>query len=223
MSQPPDLLVRAAVCYEHIGDYTSAARCREQAGHRLKAAELWEATGEYARAADCWRQAGRPLGAADCLLKLERYEEAAECFAGAGDRLTGGWTLVTRTRSFEAARRMFETAEPRNGGQRLRRRLGLCLTQAQAVGDSGPLVRTLRAVPDGIRSLDPARERPEVELWAVTAAGHIRRPDLAAMVFAASHRAGVRGSTDRWLRWAAQSLGDTTGIPSAPAGTADPA
>ncbi|GAA3504973.1 hypothetical protein GCM10019016_120860 [Streptomyces prasinosporus] len=217
MRRPPDLLVRAAHCYEQTGDHAQAARCHEEAGHPLKAAELWEQAGDPVRAADCWLRARRPGRAAACLLSARRYEAAAECFEQGGDLLNAGWTLVTRTRSFATAEQLFAAAPARTAGERLRRRLGRQLAAARAYGESDALLSTLAGVPERIGSLAPARERAEVELWAVTAADHVRRPDLGALIFAASYRAAVPGCADRWQHWAARVLGDTTGVPAGPA------
>ncbi|GHE08714.1 hypothetical protein [Streptomyces alanosinicus] len=222
MTRPPDLLARAAHCYEQTGDYAQAARCHDEAGHPLKAAELWEQAGDPVRAADHWVRGGRPRRAAECLLSARRFEAAAECFERGGDLLAAGWTLVTRTRSYATAEHLFAVAESRTDGERLRRRLGRQLATARAYGESEALLRTLTDVPERIGSLAPARERAEAETWAVTAADHIRRPDLAALVFAASYRAGVTGCADRWQHWAARALGDTTGVPAGPAPPAPP-
>ncbi|KOV61828.1 hypothetical protein [Streptomyces sp. MMG1121] len=217
MTRPPDLLVRAAHCYEQTGDYAQAARCHDEAGHPLKAAELWEQAGDPARAADCWTRARRPSRAGECLLSARRFEAAAVCFEEGGDLLRAGWTLVTRTRSFATAEQLFAAARAQTPGEGLRRRIGRQLATARAYGESAPLLRTITGVPDRIGSLAPARERAEVELWAVTAADHMHRPDLGALVFAASYRAGVGGCADRWQHWAARNLGDTTGVPAGPA------
>ncbi|MEU8694019.1 hypothetical protein [Streptomyces sp. NPDC048665] len=218
-TRPPDLLVRAAHCYEQTGDYAQAARCHDEAGHPLKAAELWEQAGDVTRAADCWQRARRPTRAAECLLSAHRYEEAAACFEAGGDLLRAGFTLVTLTRSFATAEQLFATARAQTPGEQLRRRLGRQLAAARAYGDSGPLLHTLAEVPERIGTLTPARERADVERWAVVAAGLIHRPDLGALVFAASYRAGVGGCAERWQHWATEHLGDTTGVPT---GTAPP-
>ncbi|AOR30599.1 hypothetical protein BFF78_05665 [Streptomyces fodineus] len=217
MTRPPDLLASAARCYELTGDYAQAARCHDEAGHPLKAAELWEHAGDPVRAADRWLRARRPGRAAECLLAARRFEEAAKAYEQGGDLLNAGWTLVTRTRSYATAEHLFALAEPHTAGERLRRRLGRQLAAARAYGQSAALLRTLTDVPERIGSLKPARERAKVELWAVTAAEHVRRPDLGALVFAASYRAGVTGCADRWQHWAARTLGDTTGVPAAAA------
>lgn len=217
MTKPPDLLVRAALCYEQTGDYAQAARCHEEAGHPLKAAELWEQAKDPVRAAECWQRARRPRRAARCLLAAGRYEAAAECFEQAHDLLRAGWTLVTLTRSFATAEQLFAVARTTSAGERLRRELGRNLAVARSYGETGTLLTTLAGVPDRLGSLAPARERAETEVWAVTAADHVGRPDLGALVFAASYRAGVTGCADRWQRWATSALGDTTGVPTGPA------
>ncbi|MGA5415659.1 hypothetical protein [Streptomyces pseudogriseolus] len=217
MRRPPDLLVRAAHCYEQTGDHAQAARCHEEAGHPLRAAELWERAGDPVRAADCWLRARRPSRAGECLLSARRYEEAAACFEQGGDLLNAGWILVTRTRSFATAEQLFAVAPARSAGERLRGRLGRHLAAARAYGEHDALLSTLADVAERMGSLSPARERAVTETWAVTAADHIRRPDLGALVFAASYRAGVPGCADRWQHWAARVLGDTTGVPAAAA------
>lgn len=223
MIRDPALLQRAALCYAQAGDHARAARCHEEAGHRLRAAELWEQAGDLARAADCWLGAGRARKAAECLLRADRPEAAADCFEQAGDPLRAGWTLVTRTRSYATAEQLFAAARPADAGERLRRRLGRELAAALAYGGTAALVTTLAGVPDRIGTLTPARERAVAEEWAVTAADAIRRPDLGALVLAASYRAGVPGCADRWRDWAAHALGDTTGVPAGPAGARTPA
>ncbi|MHB9858293.1 hypothetical protein [Streptomyces sp. YIM S03343] len=216
MIREPGLLQRAALCYAQAGDLAQAARCHEEAGYRLRAAELWEQAGDLVRAADCWRGAGRARLAAECLLRADRPEEAAACFEQAGDPLWAGWTLVTRTRSYATAEQLFAAARPTGPGERLRRRLGHELAAALAYGTTAALVATLSGVPDRIGTLAPARERVEAERWAVAAADAIRRPDLGALVLAASYRAGVPGCAGRWQRWAVHALGDTTGVPTGP-------
>ncbi|MEV2271749.1 hypothetical protein [Nonomuraea africana] len=206
-------LGQAALAYEEAGHLTDAARCREQAGEPLPAAELYERAGELDQAAACYLRAGRVAEAARCHLARGRPVAAADCWEQVGRPLEAAWILVVAARDAERARWLLRGHVPDTLGRRLRHGLTLAMCAALG-GDTGPLAAAAGAVERELARVRPAAERLLVERWAVEAASEVARYDLAALVFAAAHRSGLRGAAGRWRAWAERALGGTAGVPA---------
>ncbi|TCO52888.1 hypothetical protein [Actinocrispum wychmicini] len=206
------MLAQAALCFEQAGRPADAARCRDRAGEPVAAAELWRAAGEEAKAADCYRRAGRTGDAAACLLALGRPEDAAELWREAGRPLEAAWILAVDARQPQRTHRLVTRIKPAGRGEELRLRLTVALCAALERRPES-LVTALRAVERELAEVTPASEQDKLVRWAVQAADHLGRPDLAAQVFAAAYRCRVRGVTARWREWARSALGGTAGVP----------
>ncbi|MGS2640169.1 hypothetical protein [Streptosporangium sp. G12] len=206
------LLGQAALCFEQVGRFADAARCREGAGEPVAAAELYRRADDVAEAARCYQRAGLTGEAARCLLELGRPEDAAELLEQAGQLLEAGWTLVADARRSAQARRLLTQVRPTQPGARLRHRIAEALCAALE-GRPQSLIDALLEVEEKLAEVNPASERARAERWAVQAADQIGRPDLAAQVFAAAYRCGQRGVVARWRAWGGQALGGMAGIP----------
>jgi len=206
------LLAQAALCFEQAGQPGAAARCRDKAGELAAAAELYQLAGELTKAADCWQRAGRTDAAASCLLALGRPQDAAQLWVDAGDRLEAAWILAMDAAQPQRAHRLLAglTAAGPGEQQRLRIARTLCMALER---QPDQLVTVLDRVGDELADVTPASEQARVAQWAVQAAGMLRRPDLAARIFAAAYLCRVPGTLSRWRTWAAGALGGTAGIP----------
>jgi hypothetical protein len=206
------LLAQAALCFEQAGQLTEAARCREKAGELVAAAGLFRTAGDLHRAAGCFHRAGRTADAVACLLALGRPKHAAELWTQAGAPLEAAWVLAVDAQEPQAARRLLAAYTPSGRGEQLRLRLAGALCGALERRPE-PLVTVLREIEDQLAAVTPASEQHRLTRWAVQAADHLGRPDLAAQVFAAAYRCRLRGTTSRWREWARPALGGTAGIP----------
>ncbi|MFD1930525.1 hypothetical protein ACFSKW_03435 [Nonomuraea mangrovi] len=209
-------LGQAALAYEAAGRLHDAARCRQEAGEPLPAAELYERAGELEVAAACYLRAGSVAEAARCHLAMGRPEAAADCWERVGRPLEAAWILIVAARKPERGGWVLRAHVPGTLGQRLRHDVALAMCAAlpgEGGGDTGPLAAALAAVERDLDQVRPAAERLLVERWAVEAATEVARYDLAALVFAAAHRSGLRGAAGRWRAWAERALGGTSGIP----------
>lgn len=213
MSRRLHWLGQAALAYEEAGQFLDAARCREASAEPLPAGELYERAGDWERAAICYLRAGRVGEAVRCHLVRGRPEAAAACWEQVRRPLDAAWILVLAARQPQRARWLLRGHAPVTLGERLRHDVaaGLC---AALTGDHAILVDGLRAVERDLARVQPVAERLLVERWAVDAATEVARYDLAALVFAASHRSGLRGAAERWRQWAVGALGGTAGIPA---------
>lgn len=210
-------LGQAALAYEEAGHPLDAARCRQEAGEPLAAAELYERAGELERAAACYLRAGSVAEAARCHLALGRPEAAAECWEQVGKPLEAAWTFIVAGRKPERGGWLLRGHVPATLGERLRHDVALAMCavlSGEAGDDARPLAAALAAVERDLDQVRPAAERLLVERWAVEAATEVARYDLAALVFAAAHRSGLRGAAGRWRAWAERALGGTSGIPA---------
>lgn len=206
------LLVQAALCYVQAGWPAEAARCRDLAGEPVAAAELYRQAGDLVKAAGCYRRAGLVEEAADCLIALGRPAAAADLWAEAGRPLEAGWLMAVDASQPQRARGLLATADPAGSGEELR--LGLALAVCEAVKSRpGRVATVLRSIEERLSSVTPASEQARLVRWAVRAADHVTRPDLAAMMFAAAYRCRLRGTTERWREWARTAIGGTAGIP----------
>ncbi|MGW4064340.1 hypothetical protein ACWEGE_39055 [Amycolatopsis sp. NPDC004747] len=206
------LLAQAALCFEQAGRLEDAARCRERAGEPVPAAELYRTAGNLTKAAVCYRRAGRTGDAATCLLALGRPEDAAELFGSAGRHLEAAWILALDARLPQRAHQELAWVRPDGRAENLR--LGLARALCSAL-ERRPdaLVAALEDVERHLAEVTPADEQAKVTRWAVQAADHLGRPDLAAQVFAAAYRCRLRGTAAQWRDWARTALGGTAGVP----------
>lgn len=212
------LLAQAALCFAEAGQPAEAARCRDKAGEPVAAADLYRAAGDLSKAADCYRRARRTGDAASCLLELGRPADAAALWEQAGDPLEAAWILAIDARQPGRARDLL-VAAPASSGQRAAGR-GAALRHAIALALCSALERrpaeladVLGGIEDALPAVSPASEQAKVARWAVAAADELRRPDLAARVFAAAYQCGVRGTASRWHEWARSALAGVAGVP----------
>lgn len=223
------LLAQAALCFEQAGLPLKAAGCRERTGELVAAAALFRDGGELARAASCYDRAGHPAEAASCLLALGRPGDAAELWLRAGRPVEAAWVLAIDARRPQEARAVLAdrgvpaapagtpggtvspTAVP-GLGEELRSRLaqGVCSALERR---PDPLIAVLHEVGERLPAVAPASDQERLVRWAVQAADHLHRPDLAAAVFAAAYRCRLRGTAARWREWSLAALGGAAGIP----------
>lgn len=206
------MLAQAALCFEQAGQPEDAARCRERAGEPVAAAELYRASGNLAKAASCYQRAGRTADAASCLLALGRPQDAAELWREAGQYLEAAWILAVDARQPHRAHPLLARVNAVGRSEELRLRLARALCAALERRPES-LVTTLRDVDQQLADVTPASEQARLVRWAVQAADHLGRPDLASQVFAAAYRCRVHGITARWRDWARSALGGTAGVP----------
>lgn len=224
------LLAQAALCFEQAGQPLKAAHCRERTGELVAAGVLFRDGGDLTRAAHCFDRAGRTAEAVSCLLTLGRPKDAADLWLRAGHPVEAAWVLAVDALHPEQARAVLAesaapvaqapastpgavTARAVSGlGDELRLRLvkGVCSALER---HPEPLVAVLREVDERLVAVTPASDQERLVRWSIQAAGHLRRPDLAAGVFAAAYRCRLRGVAGRWREWAQTALGGTAGIP----------
>jgi len=226
------LLAQAALCYEQAGVWLAAARCREQTGELVAAGALFRHGGELTRAASCYDRAGHTAEAASCLLALGRPRDAADLWLRAGRPVESAWVLAVDARQPQQARAVLADldapapaapagtpgafavsvrAEAGLGDElRLRLAKGVCSALER---HPEPLVAVLHEVAERLPAVTPASDQERLVRWAVQAADHLQRPDLASAVFGAAYRCRLRGTTARWREWAKAALGGAAGIP----------
>jgi hypothetical protein len=194
------LLDRAGTCYARAGLLVEAARCYREAGSFRRAADLWESLGQL--------------------------REAAQDYGRAGLFDTAAWILAHHLGDVAAARQQLVEADrdgahtptgtPPAGVPRavaLRRRL--VGARCDVAGRSRPdeVLHVLEDVAGYLAARDPLFD-PVVEQRAVAVADAIPRPDLSALLFAASVRGGHQGAADRWDDWSRQHLQVPLVLPS---------
>jgi tetratricopeptide (TPR) repeat protein len=233
------LLAQAALCFEQAGQLTEAARCREKAGELVAAGDLFRTVGDLTQAAGCYQRAGHTVQAAACLLALGRPRDAAQLWVRADQPLEAAWVLAVDARDPLGARRLLAdmdgdaapavaalpgTGRVRRAPAGLGDELRLRLTQAMCTAleprgarasghQQDRLVATLHEIEERLPAVSPAAAQERLVRWAVQAADQVRRPDLAAGVFAAAYRCRLRGTAARWREWARAALDGTAGIP----------
>lgn len=206
------LLARAAHCYERAGWLDDASRCYtalddHTAVARLhEAAQRWEAAAGAHGRADAWRDAAR------CYLRAERPGDAAESLLAAGETLEGCWLLASRLQAFGRAQAAAEALAPGSPEQALARQLVIARCRA-ARGAKADAAAQVRTAAEALQGLAPGRGRQRVANWALDVADALERPDLAALIHAAAHRAALPHAAARWEGWAVDTLGEAAGIP----------
>lgn len=191
MSSPdPELLNRAAACYQRLGSLAEAARCYREAGSFRRAAELHERLGHFRDAALDYVNADSPDLAAWVLAHHAGDPAAARA------QLTAAPTTTANTAAALRRRLILARCEVAEG---LRSTTALAaLTAAQA-----ELARR-RAVPDSY-----------LEPWSVRLAESMDRPDQVALVFAAAVRGQRFGAEQRWRAWMRETLHAELVLPQA--------
>jgi len=213
----PSLLRRAAGCYQRGGWPHEAARCYRAAGSHQLAAQAWESAGAFADAVVDFEAAGLVERAA--WLLAHHLEDPAGARA-----VIAGVPEVGRPKEDRLSE-----------GTHLLRRLVLARCDV-AEERAGQFVReTLTEVMDHLTARGDVSQNPELEPWAVLTAEAMQRPDLVALIFAASvrgHRFEARARWDEWSRrvlnvplvlppgpGAAPADAARTSVPSSPPGT----
>ncbi len=174
------LLLRAAQCYLRADLPEEAARCYREAGVPAQAAPLWE--------------------------RAAHYDEAARDYTSAGMHDRSAWLLVHWLGNPQQARaelaRWTSTDVPSSLVRELIR--ARCAVAEDRV-DPRAVLAVERATEYLARS-SAAGYSLDVEVLAVAVADSLRRPDLSALVFAASVRSGQRPAMARWQEWSLQAL-----------------
>jgi hypothetical protein len=187
----PELLNRAASCYQRLGVLPEAARCYREAGSHRRAAELYERLGRFRDAALDYARADSPDLAAWLLVHHAGDPAGARARLAAVPAPSGGATATLRRRLVTARCDVAEGREPR--------------TALDALGAAQAELARRRAVPD-----------PYLEPWSVGLAESLGRPDQVALLFAAAVRGERFGAEQRWRAWMREAL-DTELILPAPA------
>ena len=216
MSNRTELLGRAARCYQSAGAgwMDDACRCFEAVQDFASAARLHELAGRWLRAAECFVRASLWPNAARAYLEAGEPGEAADALLRGGEKGEAAWILADQCRLFTRARsisRELPDAPPAHLAERdlivARCDIGLNRTDAAA--------RALRSALRHLDTVGAAFGRERLDTWALRVADLLRRPDLAALVHAASTRAGTHMAAEHWREWADGVLGDATGVPTA--------
>jgi tetratricopeptide (TPR) repeat protein len=190
----------AVRCYEAVQDFASAARLHEQAGRWLRAAECFVRASLWPSAGHAYLEAGEPGEAADALLRGGEKGEAA-------------WILADQCRLFTRARSV--ARELPDSPATLAER-DLILARCE-IGLNRPdaAARTLRGALRHLEAVGAIFGRERLDIRALRIADLLRRPDLAALIHAASARAGTHLAAEHWREWADGELGDAAGVPLA--------
>ncbi|WP_130402105.1 hypothetical protein [Micromonospora violae] len=174
----------------------------------LAAAECYLEAAAPADAARCFLAAGEPIRAAVAYVEQAMYREAADAYLSEGQFLWTAWLLAHRVDDIQSARALVEQR-----GQLDDIRWQLVRARCDAAQDIHAErillvlgdVQRLQAWPDG--AADP------IEEWAVAVATALRRPDQAALIFAASARGGSAGAVVRWRDWFKREYGEELVLP----------
>jgi tetratricopeptide (TPR) repeat protein len=207
-----DLLQRAGRCYAAAGWGDDACRVYEQLGDFQRAAVYHEQQGRWLEAGQCYESMGEWQRAARCFMKCDEWEKAAECLGKSGEMIEAGWLWAHRLHRYRHARESVQRVEIRNERDRLgfevvlsRCEIGLDEPAAAAVRMKN-IISMLAAEPDG-------EERRQYVQRALEIAKILRRPDLAASIYASGVLAKVSQAGEQWEAWAIEELGDASGIP----------
>ncbi len=216
MSNRTELLKRAARCYGSAGLALDASRCYESVGDFIGAGHLYEQALEWAHASRCFALAQQWPAAARAHLRAGEPEEAAEAWIKAGESGQAAWLLADECRLFTRARALAQSLSEGSPSSPVERELIIARSD---IGQNrlADAARRLRAALRLMPSVGVTFSRDRLDAWALHIAGLLRRPDLTALVHSTSAKAGTAGSLDRWRSWAAQSLGDSSGIPASSA------
>jgi hypothetical protein len=199
VSEPdPDLLNRAAACYQRAGALAEAARCYREAGSYRRAADLHE--------------------------RLGRHRDAALDQARAGNRDLAAWLLVQYAGDPAAARdhlAALPTIGPAPAVPAMHQQLAASPTISPGTAPAVPALRRQlvlarcdvaqgrapRTALDALAQVCTELARPAtlpdqyLEPWSVALAEAIGRPDQVALVFAAAVRGRRPGAEERWRVW----------------------
>lgn len=208
-----DLLHRAATCYRRAGHLDDAARCYRGATLHREAAAVWESLGVLAEAATDLTAAGQPERAAWLLAhRLGEATRARELLA----HEPPSSPPPSSPSSSSGNDREAAAATDRVRG--LLRALVLARCDVTDAGADAPppptALAALDTVMDELDGPTPAGPDHDLEDRAVELAEAIRRPDLAALIFAAAVRGGRHGAAERWDTWSQETLGVALVLPA---------
>jgi hypothetical protein len=179
------LLTRAASCYLRGGAPDEAALCYREARAYRRAAETWESIGALA--------------------------EAAADYAAADMHERAAWILVHDLGDPAAARAEFASAEAQAATQGhplseiLRHIVRARCNVAEQTANADTLA-VLQEVMDYLEQNEGQWNGTQVESWATAVAEAMVRPDLVALLFAASVRGGRYQAAQRWNEWSIRTL-----------------
>ncbi|MGH3937568.1 MAG: hypothetical protein ACRDTG_02885 [Pseudonocardiaceae bacterium] len=191
----PQLLNRAAECYQRLDMSAEAARCYREAGSHRQAAKLHERLGHYSEAAADYARAGLPDLAAWLLV------HHAGDSAAARKRLALGWQPPSGAAAIPAV-------------TPLRRRLILARCDVAEGRSPATGLAVLADACTELAKYSPLTDQ-NIELWAVALAEAMDRDDQVALVFAAAVRGRRPGAAQRWRTWSHQVLHTDLVLPPA--------
>lgn len=207
MTERQELLEAAARCYLRAGEQDGACRCFELCAAWAEAATLHEAQGRVRQAAARYEQAGRWLDAARCHHAAGDAEGEARCLAGGGEKLRAAWVLAHVLGRARAAEELIADTTASLAGE-----TDILLARCDVLrGERGRAAKRLRTALVWVerQAVGPARQR--LLDWALAVAEALRRPDLGALVLAAS--AGDAGAEAQWDAWAERTFGEAVAPP----------
>jgi hypothetical protein len=180
-SPDPELLNRAAACYQRLGTLAEAARCYREAGSHRRAAELYE--------------------------RLGRFRDAALDYARADSPDLAAWLLAHHAGDPAGARAQLAAVPARSGNAAAALRRRLILARCEVAEGRRPKT-ALAALAAAQAELARRRAVPDsyLEPWSVWLAESMGRPDQVALVFAAAVRGQRFGAEQRWRAWMRAAL-----------------
>ena len=184
------LLSRAASCYLRGGAPDEAARCYRDAGAYRRAAETWESIGALAEAAANYSAAGMHDRAAWILVHEVGDPAAARAELAAAEARAAGADVAGQARPLSDLLRYIVRARCN-------------VAEGTASADT---LAVLQSVMDYLEHGDDPWYGAEAESRAIAIAEAMIRPDLVALLFAASVRGGRYQAARRWSEWSLRVL-----------------
>lgn len=218
---PPDpqraaaLLQRAAQCYARAGWPDDAVRLFVQLGNDRQAAPYHEQLGHWEAAAACYTRLGDWGNAARCHLAAKQPAESAECTLKAGQPYDAAWLWADQAHHFRRAEATLSDITPATESDRI----AVALIQARCeagLGAATSAARRLNRAIVQLRSAPPDLQHRRLHDWAHTVARVLHRPDLTVLIHASAVATGLPNAQADWASWAAQALGDATGVSELP-------
>ncbi len=212
VSDPSELLQRAARCYAIAGWADDACRMFVQLGDDRRAAAYFEQSGKWDQAGECYRRVADWQSAARCFLACTRADEAAECFIKAGDPIRAAWIYAHQVRRFRKAETVAGNVKTETDADQLAVQLILARCEA-GTGQIAKAAKKLRSVIVNLAALPPDMHRRRLHDWCLAVAEKLNRLDFTALIHAAAVSSGMPGANETWEKWAGDVLGDVTGVP----------
>jgi hypothetical protein len=216
VTEPAQLLQRAAWCYERASHLDDACRCLEASGAWLPAARLHERVGRVEQAAAAYERGGDDHAAARCHEASGAFARAVDSLERAGRPIHAAWLCAHHLRQVAHARQLLlvDVGE-RHDTDELAVRLVMARADAweqptQAAAGLHEVVRALDGRAAGSLEFGSMRE---LVAWCLELARVLQRPDLGLLVLARHVR-----DPERWDAWCGEVLGTSIRVPRHPTG-----